>query len=92
MSDEKEINGILYHIRVKGRLDSKWANWFEDFVLISQDDGETSLHGRVADQAALHGVLGKINRLGLTILLVTQVDRPYIGKHCPMCGQHTDFI
>lgn len=92
MSDEKEINGILYHIRVKGRLDAKWADWFEDFVLISQDDGETLLRGRVADQAALHGVLGKINRLGLTILLVTQVDRSYIGMHCPMCGQHTDFI
>ncbi len=92
MSDEKEINGIQYYIRVKGRLDSKWADWFEDFVLISQDDDETLLRGRVADQAALHGVLGKINRLGLTILLVTQVDRPYFGKYCPMCGQHTDFI
>lgn len=77
MPGEKDIKGTLYHIRVKGSLDPKWVDWFDGFVLTPQDDGGTLLSGRVADQAALHGVLGKINRLGLTLLLVVQVgDRP----------------
>ena len=77
MPGEKDIKGTLYHIRVKGSLHPKWVDWFDGFVLTPQDDGETLLSGRVADQAALHGVLGKINRLGLILLLVVQVgDRP----------------
>ena len=76
MSNEKDIDGTLYYIKVKGNLDPKWADWFEVFTLASGSDGETLLSGRVADQAALHGILSKINNLGLHLVLVAQVDRP----------------
>ena len=88
MSDHKDPNGTLYQIRVKGNLDPKWADWFEGFVLVSLGDGDTLLSGRVADQAALHGLLGKINSLGLPLVLVTRVDYPYAGNRCPMCNQY----
>ena len=70
----------IYHIRVKGNLDEKWADWFEGFVMTSRDDGETLLTGAVVDQAALHGVLGKIHSLGLPLLLVAQTDCPCSSK------------
>jgi hypothetical protein len=92
MSNEKIIEGTLYFIKVKGSLDTKWADWFEGFVMASSGNGETLLHGRVADQAALHGILSRINNLGLSLVLVAQIDHPYIGMHCPLCGQYTDFI
>ena len=91
MSDEKNVEGHIYHIRVKGNLDPKWADWFEGFLLTSQDDGETMLHGRVADQAALHGVLDRLNGLGLHLLLVAQVDHLHAGQRCPLCGQPIAF-
>ena len=91
MSNEKVIEGTLYFIKVKGNLDPKWANWFEGFVLASHGDGETLLSGRVADQAALHGILDRINNLGLSLVLVTQIDHPYSAMRCPMCGQYTGF-
>lgn len=87
MPDEKNIEGNMYHIRVKGNLDPKWADWFEGFLLTAQDDGEALLHGTVADQAALHGVLDRINGLGLPLILVAQVDYLHAGRRCPLCGQ-----
>ena len=84
MSKEKNGDGPLYHIRVKGNLDPKWADWFGGLVLTFPSLDETLLSGRVPDQAALHGILNKINRLGLFLVLVALVEDPSI---CPICRQ-----
>jgi hypothetical protein len=75
-----------YHIRVKGHLDKKWADWFEGFVMTSRGDDETLLSGAVMDQAALHGVLDKIHGLGLPLQLVAQVECPCKSKNCSRYG------
>ena len=62
-----------YHIRVKGHLDKKWADWFEGFVMTSRGDDETLLSGAVMDQAALHGLLTKIRDLGLVLITVESI-------------------
>jgi hypothetical protein len=80
-------NGDIYHIRVKGSLDEKWADWFEGFAMTSRADGETLLSGAVADQSALHGVLAKIHSLGLPLLLAAQTGCPCPSKGCPRHGQ-----
>lgn len=56
-----------YRIRLKGRLDDTWSDWFEGMT-ISSKGAETILTGPVADQAALHGLLIRIRDLNLTIL------------------------
>lgn len=63
----------VYHIRVKGSLDSKWSDWFDGFTISPLDHGETLLSGTVADQAALHGLLSQIRDLGLPLLSVERV-------------------
>jgi len=63
----------FYQIRVKGTLDQSWSDWFDNFS-ITQQNGETLLAGQVIDQAALHGILAKINDLGLAILSVERRD------------------
>jgi hypothetical protein len=63
-----------YQIRVKGNLDHKWSDWFDGFTITSQVDGATLLTGPVADQAALHGLLGKIRDLGLPLLSVKRME------------------
>lgn len=60
-----------YDIRVRGHLASHWAAWFDGLTLTLQDDGTTVLHGTVADQAALHGLLRKLNDLGVPLVSVT---------------------
>jgi hypothetical protein len=67
--------GAGYEIRLKGRLDGRWAAWFEGLTLSHADDGTTVLRGRVADQAALHGVLGKVRDLGLPLVAVCRIEQ-----------------
>jgi len=59
----------FYRILVKGKLDLKWQDWFDDFE-INYTNGNTILMGHVPDQAALHGILANINNLGLVLLSV----------------------
>ena len=60
----------LYQIKLRGHLDSQWADWFGGLTVALTDDGDTLLTGPVADQAALHGLLRKVRDLGLTLLAV----------------------
>ena len=78
--------GGSYEIRLKGRLDARWAAWFDGLGLTHQGDGTTVIHGPVADQAALHGLLNKVRDLGLPLVSVTRAgplgsDAPPIEPH-----------
>ena len=65
------MSSTCYRIRIEGHLDQRWADWFGDMTLDRQPDGTTVLHGPVADQSALHGLLQTIRDLGLPLLSVT---------------------
>lgn len=64
----------LYEIRLKGHLDTRWADWFEGLSFTHASDGTTILYGPVVDQAALHGWLRKVRDLGLPLLAVKRVN------------------
>jgi hypothetical protein len=73
MTNEHEYDQpATYQIRLKGVLDPSWSDWFGGLTITPVDD-ETMLEGQVADQAGLHGILAKINDLGLSIISVEQV-------------------
>jgi hypothetical protein len=63
-----------YEIRIEGRLDSRWAAWFDGLTIAHGSDGTTTIHGPVADQAALYGLLQKTRDLGLPLISVNHVD------------------
>jgi hypothetical protein len=62
-----------YEIHLRGRLDQRWASWFDGMTVSTDVDGTTLIRGPVADQAALHGLLARLRDLGLPLLSVTQV-------------------
>lgn len=64
----------MYTIRIKGRLDCKWSDWFGGFTITSLENDETVLSGMVLDQAALYGLIAKLRDLGLPILLVERIE------------------
>jgi hypothetical protein len=65
---------VHYEIRVRGVLDSGWSAWFEGLRVTSDQHGQTTIAGPVADQAALHGLLAKVRDLSLELLEVCRTD------------------
>jgi hypothetical protein len=65
---------VRYEIRVNGALGSGWSAWFDGQQVTSDDRGQTTIAGPIADQAALHGLLARIRDLGLELLLVRRTD------------------
>jgi hypothetical protein len=63
-----------YEIHLQGRLDRRWETWFDEMTLTTGTDGTTVLRGRVADQAALHGLLARLRDLGLPLLSLARLD------------------
>lgn len=55
-------------IRVAGHLDDHWSHRLGGLRITHQDDGTSTLHGPVADQAQLHGVLAGLRDIGATLL------------------------
>lgn len=63
----------VYQIRVRGHLAPKWSEWFDGLRIANEANGEATLTGPVADQAALLGLLVKVRDLGLPLLALTRV-------------------
>ncbi len=59
---------MYYRIRVQGHLDPGWQDRFGGLRIQQQEAGTTLLSGTLPDQAALHGVLLQVTRLGLVLL------------------------
>ena len=72
-SDGKQMmhkgTGTNYRIVVRSELSSRYAVAFEGMEMETKG-GETILTGEVIDQPHLHGILGRINGLGLQLLSV----------------------
>ena len=67
-------------IRVQGHLDLLWQEWLEGLEIVHEEGGTSKLSGMLADQAALYGVLTKIDHLSLTLLSLERSEpRPQKG-------------
>jgi hypothetical protein len=64
-----------YRIRVQGRIGRRWSDWFDGLSITQTLDpvGHTILTGRVTDQSALLGTLGKLVTLNFPLLLVEHI-------------------
>lgn len=65
---------MVYQIRLEGRLDSRWGEWFGDMAIVADDKGDTLLTCTVVDQAALYGLLRKVRDLGLPLLSLSRLE------------------
>jgi hypothetical protein len=63
-----------YELRIGGHLDEHWSTWFGGLTIVHENDGTTTLRGRVADQAELHGLLAKVRDLGAALISVNAID------------------
>jgi hypothetical protein len=61
-----------YRIVIEGELSERFASEFEG-MSVESGHGKTYLWGEVIDQSHLHGVLARIQDLGLELVSVTKV-------------------
>ncbi|MBO9608659.1 MAG: hypothetical protein J7639_22085 [Paenibacillaceae bacterium] len=73
-SNEEQHKSDRYEVRLKGHLDARWTNWFEEQNLTRESGGTTVFTVQVADQPALHGILRKIRDLGLPLISICQIE------------------
>ena len=57
-----------------GILDESWSSWFDGLDVRSAGENETIIVGLVADQAALHGLLSRVNDLGLVLVSIRRIE------------------
>jgi hypothetical protein len=72
--DQKENAPLIYEIKLKGHLDTKWAEWFYDMAITHESDGTTTLRGPLPDQSVLHSILERIRDMNLTLINVHKVN------------------
>jgi hypothetical protein len=65
----------IYRIAVEGRIGDRLADAFTP-LCVHTVPGHTVLEGPVEDQAALHGLLDRIQSLGLELVEVRRVPKP----------------
>jgi hypothetical protein len=64
---------VDYEFRIKGRLSDSLSGAFQDFTAAVRP-AETVMRGEVRDQAELHGMLDRIQSLGLELIEVRRLD------------------
>ena len=70
-ADEREA----YRIRVQGKLDDRWSEWFSgSTITVESESPPVTVLAGVIDQAALRGVLNKIWDLNLSLISVVPIE------------------
>lgn len=78
MAEKCESDGqTVYQIKVQGRLDERWLDWFNGLTIAIESESEnppvTIITGAI-DQAALRGVLNKVWDLNLMLISAVPIE------------------
>jgi hypothetical protein len=77
-SENLTTRSIIYEIKIQGRLNEKWSQWFGEILVksIIPDDSsnDTLMIIAVPDQATLRGVVNKIWDLNLVLIALNSQD------------------
>ncbi len=69
---------VEYCIRVKGYLPPGWSELLEGMEVQQEPGGNTLLSGFVKDQAALYGLINKLQSIGVTLISINPMVEPKI--------------
>jgi len=73
------VRDAPYQLVIRGELDERYGYLFEG-MQIERSEGKTTFSGTVRDQAQLHGLIERVEELGLDLLSVQQVDTSQPGS------------
>lgn len=76
------MTAMEYCIRVKGHLPKGWSELFEGMEIRPDEGGETLLTGMVQDQAALYGLVAKLQSLGVSLVAINPAVTTLLTSPC----------
>lgn len=70
--EQVKKNRPMYYteIRVKGKINSNWSDWFGELQMQESDCDETILVGKLPDMAAVYGVISRLGSLVIPLISV----------------------
>ena len=89
MHNDAAKKAKLYEIRVMGHLGQHRFRTFEKLTVTLEANGETTIAARIADQAALYGLLVRIRDLGVPLLSVRCLECTEDGADAPADQRRT---
>lgn len=63
-------------IRVKGKINQNWSDWFGDLQIHENACDETILRGSLPDMAAVYGVISRLGSLVIPLVSVNCIEEP----------------
>jgi hypothetical protein len=69
------VASALYEVTVRGSVGAGVVAALDGFEVVARNAGDTTLRGRVVDQAGLQGLLNRISGFGLELTRVAPVAR-----------------
>ena len=79
-----------YRFRVTGRLTPVVLQVLDPLAAADETAPDTVLVGRVADRAALHGFIARIEALGLELVELQRLPPSgFVNGSCPRCGRES---
>lgn len=63
-------------IRVKGKINPNWSEWFGELHMQENTCEETTLLGKLPDMAAVYGAISCLGSLVIPLVSVTCVEEP----------------
>ena len=80
-----------YRIQVASHLGASWSAWFDEWEIINNINGTTTLQGRVIDQPSLWGLLARVQAAGLTLLALERIASPICGDAADQDHSNSPF-
>lgn len=65
---------VVYQIKVEGKLDDRWSDWFHGLTVIESENLPITILTGPIDQAALRGVLNRVWDLNLSLISVVPIE------------------
>ncbi len=66
----------MYHIeiRVRGKINPSWSEWFGELHMHECDGDETLLAGSLPDMAAVYGIVSRLGSLVIPLISVNCIE------------------
>lgn len=63
-------------IRVKGKINPNWSDWFGELQMQENTSDQTILRGSLPDMAAVYGVISRLGSLVIPLVSVNCIEEP----------------